>query len=236
MLSRRGGRRLAGAYLLGAGSVLAVQGLLATILLWPPTNTVDGSPHTAAVAADRVAATEEPVPAPARTTTEPPPVVTPAERTEPAAATQTTQAQAPGTVRLPGGSVAHLVRQDVVDGVLPVPQRLDQAAWWGAALAAQRGATVLAGHVNWGGRTGPFAELWTARIGQAVTVVDGGGKLSSYRISQLFSLQKDELPQRAGELFAQTGAHRLVLVTCGGEWVGGEQGYAENRVVVADVT
>jgi len=127
-----------------------------------------------------------------------------------------------------------LVRQDVVNGVLPVPQQLGQAAWWGAGLDADRGATVFAGHVNWGGRTGPFAELWNARIGEQVTVVDGVGKASVYQVSQLISLQKDELPQRATELFGQTGAHRIVLVTCGGEWIGGAQGYAENKVVIAD--
>jgi hypothetical protein len=42
------------------------------------------------------------------------------------------------------------------------------------------------------------------------------------------------LPGRAQELFGQDGAHRLVLVTCGGRWVGGHDGYEENRVVIAE--
>jgi hypothetical protein len=215
MYSRRGRRRLIKAYLLGVATVLLVEGMVAGVALWPPTSTTTGNAHVAPAPAG-VAAAQEPMAAP-----------------EPGAPVPAS-AQAPGTVRLPGGGTAFLIRQYVVDGVLPVPERLDQAAWWGAELDASRGASVFAGHVNFGGRAGPFAELWTERIGQEVSVVDGAGKPSSYRISQLFSLAKDELPQRAPELFAQTGPHRLVLVTCGGEWVGGARGYTENRVVIAD--
>lgn len=235
MYSKRGRRRLIRAYLLGIGSVLVVEVLVAAVVWWIPASTTDGSPHAAVRAPDPVAQTEEPVVSAPPESAPPssPSSASPAPATPPAPA-QMVQVQEPGTVRLPGGVTAYLVREDVVNGVLPVPQELHQAAWWGADLDAQRGASVFAGHVNWGGRTGPFAQLWTMRIGQEVTVVDTGGKLSVYRVSQLFSLQKDELPQRAPDLFAQTGAHRIVLVTCGGEWVGGAQGYAENRVVLAD--
>jgi sortase family protein len=233
MYSRRGKRRLALAYLLGVASLLAVEGIVAGVLSWPPTTSVAGSPH--AVAATTEPATPAPEPAaaaPTDTPPSPPPPARPAP--ESPASAPVVPAQEVNTVRLPDGGVAHLVRQAVVDGVLPVPQQLNQAAWWGADLNAPQGATVFAGHVNWGGRTGPFAGLWTTKIGQEVTVVDGSGAAVTYRVSQLFSLQKDELPQRAADLFAQTGPHRIVLVTCGGEWVGGEQGYAENRVVIAD--
>lgn len=48
------------------------------------------------------------------------------------------------------------------------------------------------------------------------------------------TVHKDELPSRAQELFGQDGAHRLVLVTCGGRWVGGSDGCEENRVVIAE--
>ena len=143
--------------------------------------------------------------------------------------------QRPGTVRLAGGGTALLVRTDVgADGVLPIPVALDQATWWGAELNDRTGATVLAGHINWHGRTGPFNELWRARVDDPVTIVDQQGHTLRFKVVQLVTLHKDELPQRAGELFSQRGAHRLVLVTCGGAWVGGEMGYASNRVVIAE--
>jgi LPXTG-site transpeptidase (sortase) family protein len=152
----------------------------------------------------------------------------------PAAPPAQTQTQTPGTVRLADGGTATLVRKDVVDGVLPVPDGVREATWWGAPFDGQAGATVLAGHVNWKGATGPFAQLWSARLGDQVTVVDASGRVFTYRVRQLVTVHKDELPARAAELFGQDGAHRLVLVTCGGRWVGGRDGYEENRVVIAD--
>lgn len=153
--------------------------------------------------------------------TEPPPPPPPA-------------AQAPGTVKLPQGGLATLVRKEVTaDGVLPVPEGVGEATWWGVDLGAAEGATVLAGHVNWKGLTGPFDELWRAAVGQDVTVVDTAGKTFRFRVSQVVTVRKDELPRRAVELFGPRGDHRLVLVTCGGRWVGGDTGYEENQVVVA---
>jgi hypothetical protein len=143
--------------------------------------------------------------------------------------------QQPGTVRLPHGGTATLIRQEVgADGTLPVPDGVGEATWWGADLQADAGATVLAGHVNWKGVTGPFAELWKAENGREVTVVDRAGTQFRFRVAQVITLHKDELPTRAVELFGPRGAHRLVLVTCGGEWVGGQVGYDENRVVIAE--
>jgi hypothetical protein len=142
--------------------------------------------------------------------------------------------QAAGTVRLAHGGTATLVRREVgIDGVLPIPSSLVQATWWGADLHAPAGATVLAGHVNWRGATGPFAELWQAKAGDPVSLVDQAGTPAPYRISQIITLHKDELPTRAEELFAQDGPHRLVLVTCGGRWVGGTEGYASNQIAIA---
>lgn len=142
--------------------------------------------------------------------------------------------QPPGTVRLPQGGTAELVREEIDrSGTLPVPDGVDEATWWGAGLDAPKGATVLAGHVNWKGSIGPFEELWEAETGQPVTVVDDAGKEWRYQVSEVVTVHKDGLPARARELFGQGGEHRLVLVTCGGRYVGGDLGYDENRIVIA---
>ncbi|GAB3284131.1 class F sortase [Parasphingorhabdus pacifica] len=143
--------------------------------------------------------------------------------------------QPPGTVRLPEGGTADLVRRELeASGTLPVPDGVREATWWGAGLDSPKGATVLAGHVNWKGAVGPFAELWRIRDGADVTVVDNHGESWKYRVTEVHSVGKDELPDRAADLFGQGGRHRLVLVTCGGDYVGGETGYSENRIVVAE--
>ncbi|MEC3981874.1 class F sortase [Amycolatopsis sp. H20-H5] len=227
-------RRLFPGFVLGAAAVVAVE-LVAGLIAWPPTSTVAGTaqPVAAAVAAPVARPAQQPAtPTPAAPSASPPPSSQP-----PAPQTQVepVATQRPGTIRLPDGGTASLERKDLGPGAaLPIPENLGEATWWGAELDAATGASVFAGHVNWKGATGPFAELWNARIGGEVTVMDAAGKPWRYQVSQLITLHKDELPQRANELFGQSGAHRVVLVTCGGRWIGGAEGYAENRVVIAD--
>ena len=190
----------------------------------------------AAVLAGTVLSGPEPVaapPVPARAeAVAPPPAPVPAAEPPPAPAPS---GQPPGTVRLPEGGTAELVRAEIDgSGTLPIPGGVTEATWWGSGLAASRGATVLAGHVNWKGATGPFAELWRSAPGQPVTVTDQTGAAHRYRIAQVLTVAKEELPTRAADLFGQGGQHRLVLVTCGGRYVGGGLGYDENRIVVAE--
>jgi hypothetical protein len=144
--------------------------------------------------------------------------------------------QQPGTVLLPDGGTAKLVREDITaQGVLPIPEGLGDAAWWGVELGAPKGASLLSGHVNWGGKTGPFNQLWSIRQGQEVSVVDTAGGRWQYRVSDILTLHKAALPARALSLFGPDGPPRLVLVTCGGEYVGGTDVYRDNRIVTADL-
>jgi Sortase domain len=139
-------------------------------------------------------------------------------------------------VRLPAGGSATLLRANLTsDGALPIPEKLDQATWWGAQFGAEHGATLLAGHVSWKGQPGPFEELWRDQAGQQVTVVDSQGRDWVYRITELVTVHKNDLPQHAEQLYGQRGKHRLVLATCGGDFVGGTEGYADNRFAIAEL-
>ncbi|OLF10297.1 hypothetical protein BLA60_17070 [Actinophytocola xinjiangensis] len=195
---------------------------------------VDGVPVSTTVlqigdTVDLPAAPRQPLPT---TATRPPPAP-PSSSASPPPAPPPAPAQRAGTVRLAEGGTATLVPSEVRDGVLPVPDDLDEATWWGASPGAASGATVLAGHVNWNGAIGPFAELWRTNKGDPVTIVDRSGRTLRFQVTEVVTLDKDELPGRATDLFGQTGAHRLVLVTCGGRWVGGTSGYADNRIIIA---
>jgi hypothetical protein len=224
-----------------AGGVLLLALLIAMILvgtLVAERNSIAGEPVTMAIAEDLPVPV---VPHDDRTPATPPPAATETPVAPPAAETpdnpgpgREPAAQASGTVRLAHGGTAKIVRREIGDdGVLPIPNAINQASWWGVGMDAPAGAMVLAGHVNWKGATGPFAELWDARPGDPVSMVDQSGRPLAYRVAQVITLAKDELPHRAEELFAQSGPHRLVLVTCGGQWVGGKIGYASNQIVIA---
>ncbi|MBB3050577.1 LPXTG-site transpeptidase (sortase) family protein [Prauserella isguenensis] len=237
-------RDRAGAYLLGAASVLVAQALVGAAVLMPPTDAVAGTAEPAderQVVRGQSAGAEQPEPTTSdepdeqeTSRDEPVPNGEPDRRTEPEV-TPAPSGQRPGTVRLPDGGSATLVRHDLgPDAVLPVPENLGEATWWGAGLGAPSGASVFAGHVNWQGREGPFSELWQVRVGDRVVVSDDGGEKFRYEVSRILTLHKDDVPARARELFGQSGRHRAVLVTCGGRWQGGTTGYEENRVVIAE--
>jgi LPXTG-site transpeptidase (sortase) family protein len=213
-----------------AGAVL----LAATVAVAVSPAEVSGRPSAVgAVEAPAKRVLANATPSPLSTTSTPTPPTT-SEAPEPPEPPPAQQAQPANTVRLADGGTATLVRKEVVDGVLPVPDGVREAAWWGSPLDGQNGATVLAGHVNWRGATGPFSELWQTKLGDMVTVVDEDGRAFQFRVRQLVTVHKTDLPSRAQELFGQDGAHRLVLVTCGGRWSGGRNGYEENRVVIAE--
>ncbi|MGW4489443.1 class F sortase [Amycolatopsis sp. NPDC004368] len=143
----------------------------------------------------------------------------------------------PGTVLLPGGGTAKLVQEPVGDdGALVIPQSLAEAAWWGSGLGADHGVTLFSGHVNWKGRTGPFDQLWRVKQGQTVTVTDTSGGRWSYRVEEVRTIHKSGLATESAKLFSPDGPHKLVLVTCGGDYVGPTVGYDDNRVVTASLT
>lgn len=235
-----------GRRLFGAAGALAMPALVAAAVLAPPTDTVAGNAEPAvrqAVAQGDPDTRDEPADA-----SDPhPPSAEPRDRGGSSGDARDAprddgvrtapSGQRPGTIRLPDGGSATLVREELGRGaVLPIPDSLDEATWWGAGLDAPSGASVFAGHVNWQGQEGPFSELWDTDVGERITVADSNGTKWHYAVSRILTLHKNEVPERAAELFGQSGRHRAVLVTCGGRWEGGDTGYEENRVVIADPT
>lgn len=203
--------------------VLAVATMIAGVAVLVPPDFSAPEPSRAALAPVVASTTASPIaPLPVETSARP--------------SVRAVVSQRPGTVRLPEGGTAALVRRELTeDGTLPIPDSLDEATWWGAELGAEHGAALLSGHVNWKRVQGPFAELWRNRPGQQVSVVDVEGGTWVYRITQVVTVDKHDLPSVAERLFGQDGPHRLVLVTCGGDYVGGTDGYEDNRIVTAEL-
>ncbi|WP_329044385.1 class F sortase [Amycolatopsis sp. NBC_01488] len=142
----------------------------------------------------------------------------------------------PAQLSLPGGGTAKLVQEDLdAAGALKIPEGLDEAAWWGAELGADHGVALLSGHVNWKGKKGPFNELWQVKQGQEIKLTDAAGGAWVYRVDATETIHKTDLAGRSDQLFDPDGPHKLLLVTCGGEYVGGSEGYEDNRVVTASL-
>lgn len=108
------------------------------------------------------------------------------------------------------------------------------AAWyqWGPAPASDAGSTVIAAHVDsLEYRVLPFARLRDAAPGTEVFVTDAAGTRHAYAVQTLEVFDKEAVDWDAA--FDRSGAPRLTLVTCGGEFDYTARTYLSNLVVTA---
>ena len=120
------------------------------------------------------------------------------------------------------------------DGQMAIPDDVDRVGWYRFGPApGSGGATVLAGHVDDREQgLGELAALREAEVGTEVLVTDVTGGTTRWRVVSREQVDKQALPM--DRLFAREGPPRLVLVTCGGEFLPELGGYESNVVVVAE--
>jgi hypothetical protein len=122
------------------------------------------------------------------------------------------------------------------DGTIEVPavDRRNEAGWYDESpTPGQFGPAVVVGHVDT--RTGPavFAKLAELRPGARVEVTRRDRSVAVFQVDTVERFDKAALPvERVYGDFSRPG---LRLITCGGRWVGGETGYADNVVVFASL-
>lgn len=145
----------------------------------------------------------------------------------------------PGTLLVPGQTPAQVLPVGTRDGSLEVPDDARDVGWWdgGAWAGDPFGSTVLAGHINDKQSIGTMQALIGAPEGTVITLgpgddAEGPGATLEYRIVSSELLRKETLTDRR-DLFEQRGPHRLVLITCWGEYTSGE-GFDSNYVVIAE--
>ncbi|MCZ9635050.1 class F sortase [Rhodococcus sp. BH5] len=116
------------------------------------------------------------------------------------------------------------------------PSDISRLGWYAASPLPGvdgAGSTVITGHVNDAVQgEGYAARFVRLSVGDTVTVsVDGEPHV--YRVSQAPTMtpKGGQLPDVVNDT---VGENRLVLITCGGEYVGGATGYADNIIVVAE--
>jgi LPXTG-site transpeptidase (sortase) family protein len=97
---------------------------------------------------------------------------------------------------------------------------------------ADAGVTVLAAHLNFDGVNGVFRRLAEVELDDRVTVTSSDGHATTYRITERRLIDKTQLPP--DQIWARTGASRLVLITCGGRYDATRRGYDDNVVVFAE--
>jgi LPXTG-site transpeptidase (sortase) family protein len=137
------------------------------------------------------------------------------------------------TVRIPriGVDAPIVPIQSNEDRVLNPPPDPSVVGWWsqGAAPGEAQGSAVLVGHTVRDRNGGVFDNIGDLGSGDTIEV-EGWDATLTYRVKSINVLSKEEVAQNAEEIFAQTGAGRLVVITCD-DWDG--NGWRSNIVTIA---
>jgi LPXTG-site transpeptidase (sortase) family protein len=139
----------------------------------------------------------------------------------------------PEKLTLPGNASAAVLPAATVDGLLKVPENVKHVGWWdGSAQAGEPfGSTVIAGHVDSATEgIGFFARLLRIKVGNTVTL-RAGSHLLKYRVIAVRKVARKALATDS-QAFQQTGPHRVVLITCTGNYHRERGGYDSNLVVI----
>ena len=143
---------------------------------------------------------------------------------------------APVRIRLDRLGIDMRVTAEGLDarGAMALPANAAEAGWYrySPGLAAQKGATVIAAHID--SRhdgIGPFSRLKNATAGDTITVYGSDGSAVAYTVTQLRQVGKIDAPM--ADVFDTSGAPRLSVVTCGGAFNSQTGHYLDNVIVTA---
>ncbi len=149
---------------------------------------------------------------------------------------ESTRAGAPVRIEIPSVDV----RARVVgvgragDGSIAVPggDPVRTAGWYELGPSpGDRGTAVIVGHVDTTSRPAVFARVGELSPGTKIEVTRRDRRVALFTVDSVSSYPKTAFP--TAKVFSPTDRPRLVLVTCGGPWVGGDLGYADNVIVFA---
>jgi hypothetical protein len=93
------------------------------------------------------------------------------------------------------------------------------------------GTAVIVGHVDTYSQPAVFHRLSELRKGKLIEVDREDHRVATFTVESVENFPKTSFP--ADRVFDSTDRARLVLVTCGGTWVGGDIGYSDNVIVFA---
>lgn len=137
-----------------------------------------------------------------------------------------------------GGDIAAVDPVQLTEaGALIPPSDVSRLGWYSASAVpgaeGAAGSSVITGHINYQGQgTGYAARFANMAVGEEFDVlIDGTPR--TFRVTQApYRLPKgSDFPPEVNDA---TGPNRLVLITCGGQFVGGALGYADNIITIAE--
>ena len=120
------------------------------------------------------------------------------------------------------------------DGSIATPpgDPVEATGWYRLGpTPGELGTAVIVGHVDTDSQPAVFHRLPELRKGELIEVNREDDRVATFTVESVETFPKTSFP--AGRVFDSTDRARLVLVTCGGTWVGGDIGYSDNVIVFA---
>ena len=118
------------------------------------------------------------------------------------------------------------------DGSMDVPKDPNQVAWYRLGpRPGERGNAVLAGHVDWNGRTAVFWGLKDLQAGDSIEVVAADDRKYEFVVQWKRWYDAEAAPVE--DVFRQAEIGEITLITCGGEFDRKRRQYLSRLVVRA---
>jgi sortase (surface protein transpeptidase) len=158
-------------------------------------------------------------------------------RRQSAALQPVVQAPVPVRIQIPSVSIdIEIVPVGVeANGFMEIPENVTIAGWYryGPAPSSDKGSTVITAHVDALVQgLGPFAALSSLPENAEIIVTTEAGEQHRYILESVQNFEKEQLP--LDQVFDRSGAPRLVLVTCGGQFDKKSRTYSDNVIAIAN--
>ncbi|MFI7099544.1 class F sortase [Streptomyces sp. NPDC050161] len=117
----------------------------------------------------------------------------------------------------------------------PPPNDSNLAGWFkDGATPGERGASIVAGHVDT--KTGPavFLRLDQLKAGSTADITRNDGSVATFTVDSVETFSKANFPDE--RVYADTPTPQLRLITCGGVYDRAAKDYVDNVVVFAHLT
>ena len=124
------------------------------------------------------------------------------------------------------------------DGSIGTPESdpMKDTGWYKfGPTPGEPGTAIIVGHVDTASKPAVFSKLRDIRRGKLIEVRREDRRTATFLVDSVERFPKTSFP--ADRVFhTADGKPRLALVTCGGTWIGGEIGYADNVIVFSTLT
>ncbi|MGC4856567.1 class F sortase [Micromonospora sp. DT4] len=120
------------------------------------------------------------------------------------------------------------------DGTIAVPplEKHNETGWYDRGpTPGEPGPAVIVGHVDTKNGPSVFYDLGKLKPGDLIEVARADRSTVVFKVDTVERFPKDQLP--AERIYGHDGPAGLRLITCGGQFIGGRTGYADNVIAFA---